>query len=53
MEKRIIIRIVFETLSLEERMKLEAELEENLEKYGVHTLEISAMTSRVPPARPS
>jgi len=53
MEKRIIIRIIFESLDIEKRMGLEVALEEVLEKYGVHTLEISALTPRVSPTRPS
>jgi len=49
MEKRIIFRIVFDGITLKDAAELEVKLEEVLEEYGEHRLEISAIS---PPVRP-
>jgi len=53
MEKRVLIRIVFEKLTLVLAAELEEKLEEVLEEYGAHSMEITALSPPIPPARPS
>ena len=53
MEKRIIIRIIFEGMSLKDAAEVESKIEEVLEEYGEHRLEISAIPSPARPPRPS
>ena len=49
MEKRVLIRIVFEELTLANVAELEEKLEKLLEEYGRHETEITAITSSPPP----
>jgi len=51
MEKRVLIRIIFEKLTLLSAAELEEKLEEVLGEYGPHQVEITALTSPVPPSR--
>jgi len=51
MEKRVLIRIIFEKLTLVSAAELEEKLEEVLAEYGPHQVEITALTSPVPPVR--
>lgn len=51
MEKRVIIRVIFATLSLKEAAEIEEKLEEILEEYGPHDIEVTAHTTPIPPVR--
>lgn len=53
MEKRVLIRIIFEKLTLASAAELEEKIEEVLEEYGPHSVEITALTPPVMPIRPS
>jgi len=52
MEKRVLIRIIFEKLTLTSAAELEEKLEEVLEEYGPHSVEITALTPPGLPTRP-
>ena len=53
MEKRVLIRIIFEKLTLVSTAELEEKFEEVLAEYGPHQVEITALTPPVMPSRPS
>lgn len=53
MEKRVLIRITFEKLTLVLVAELEEKLEEVLEEYGPHTVEVTALTPPTFPVRPA
>lgn len=52
MQKRVLIRIVFEGLTLKEAAEIEEKLEELLEEYGAYEIEITSISSTLlpPPA---
>jgi len=51
MEKRIMLRITFESLTLAQTAELEEKIEEVLEEYGEHRLEITAIPTPLRPRR--
>jgi len=53
MEKRIMIRITFESLTLAQTAELEEKIEEVLEEYGEHRVEVTAISTPVLPRRPA
>ena len=53
MEKRVLIRIIFEKLTLVQAAELEEKLQEVLDEYGPHSIEVTALTPPIPPMRPS
>ena len=50
MEKRVIIRIIFEGLTLKEAAEIEEKLEEILEEYGAYSIEINSISSSLLPS---
>lgn len=53
MEKRIMIRITYDRLTLAQTAELEEKIEEILEEYGEHRFEINALTPPELRPRPS
>ena len=51
MEKRVMVRITFMTLSLKEAADFEDKLAKLLEKYAPYEIEITALSSSVAPPK--
>lgn len=49
MEKRVIIRVIFESLSLKDAAELEEKIEKLLKDSGPYDIEITSLSTRVPP----
>ncbi len=50
-EKRVVVRIIFTALSLKEAAEFEEKLEEILEEYGPHEVEVTSLSSTMSPGR--